>query len=177
MSNFNWDIPGLTVGQRPRQIHFQGGTFAIEGREILLPLPPSENQRLEPRFRSRGFKNTSQYNSWLHYANRALRAGRYEMIEGDVVVCMNTIFPDLRRRDAQNYEKAMFDALTQSECVYKDDSNVKFHTNNTLIIKGMALIMAYVFPLNQFTTTISFREMALDGDYISSVISNGGVRA
>lgn len=173
-NTFNWQVEGLRFGQRPVSICIDN-TF-LEGREILLPLPPSENKRIEPRFRSKGFKNTAEYSSWLNYASHELKAGRYTQIENEVVVCINTIFPDLRKRDAQNYEKPLFDAMTQSECVYSDDSKVKFHTNSTLIVKDMRLILAYVFPFSDFIKTDFFGKISVNAEYVGSIIGKGGIK-
>ncbi len=137
----------------------------IMGREIVLPMPPSENQRLEVNWRkakevvygsytssSRGrsysgaVHNTKAYNQWKSAAIHLLRAGKLPIIEGEVVVFVTLVFPDRQRRDADNRMKALFDAFTQCEALIEDDSLIVMHTVNRRIIKGSSFCVAHLVP-------------------------------
>lgn len=174
MSEFNWDVPNLTFGQTAKKFTFNGG-ISVEGRELLLPLPPTENKRLILSRTGKRFVNSSEYNSWLCYAIRHLKKSRFPEMAGKVAVMMTCIFPDMIRRDIANYEKAFFDALTQSEHVYKDDSQVKFHVNSEVIVPGYKLVLGFVFPLEGISQTNAFQELAIPPMHIGEVIKRGKV--
>lgn len=45
-------------------------------------------------------------------------------LEGRILLCVTYHFPDMRRRDVTNYDKAILDAL--KGIMYKDDSQIDF---------------------------------------------------
>lgn len=158
-------------GQTVVKIHV--GDESCEARQIILPMPPSENERIAINYaglreqmedygygRARSkrgvFRNTKEYNSWLAFASKQLRKGLLPILENDVAVFMTVVFPDYRRRDAQNREKAFFDALTQSEHVYRDDSQVMLHTNRCVVKKGFSFITAYVAELKDMPMQLAY---------------------
>lgn len=168
-------------GQKPVMINV--GEEKIIAREIVLPLPPSENARLQVNYQGAKqmlikyrkyqkktgvFMNTEQYKRWMNISCIALRQNRLPVITDPVGVLMTVIFPDNRRRDAQNREKAFFDALTQSRCVYADDEQVAMHCTIKKIIKKHSLLVAYVFKLSDLKTNI----FSINDDYLKQIIDN-----
>ncbi len=108
----------------------------IEGRRMLLPLPPSENQRLMAARNRKVFVNTPLYNRWLGRASAALMKAKFPKFSEDkseplfvftILVYSNT------RRDVTNYEKSLYDAFSRSGHVYVDDIQIKErHTKGIL---------------------------------------------
>lgn len=162
-----------------RMVEITIGDHKVRGREIVLPMPPSENDRLELDYQGakamfngyyrnstrhkRGiFKNTTAYNRWINAARLALRRGKLSAYEAPVCVLLTVVFPDNRRRDPQNREKAFFDALTQSECVYKDDVQVALHLTEKRVIAGKSFVLAYVFALSELPQN----DLAVNQDYL-----------
>lgn len=143
------------------KLHIQGKE--IMAREIILPMPPSENDRLEVNWSGvnsyslgtyyanskrtkRGvLKNSTQYNRWLHLASSMLRKGQLPVIKGDVVVFVTLVFPDFKKRDADNRLKALFDSFTQSEHLIEDDSKITLHTVEKRVVPKKEFVIAYVF--------------------------------
>ena len=90
--------------------------------EILLPIPPSLNG-LYPgktrRYKSKAYKN------WLAEADFALNQQRVnkraERIPGRVRAHYLLHFPDNRRRDVANYEKAISDFLVDRGLIEDDE--------------------------------------------------------
>ncbi len=139
----------LGYGQREVILTFYGKK--ITAREVILPMPPTENNRHQPVYR-RGHAvlcNTVVYNKWLAMAKHALMKGKLPRLSGDVAVIFIVVFPDNRRRDAQNREKATFDAFTQCECMYEDDCFIKLHVTRKEVVKGEECIIAYVMPYEE----------------------------
>ena len=173
-------------GQRMVLIHIGGEK--IRGREIILPMPPSENDRLELDYqgakamfngyyrnsrktKKRGiFRNSTSYNRWINAARLALRRGKLPAIADPVAVLLTVVFPDNKRRDAQNREKAFFDALTQSECVYNDDVQVEMHSTTKKIIKDQSFVLAYVFKLSDMPSN----DLQVNDDYLNEVACSLG---
>lgn len=158
-------------GQREVRIKLFGEW--VDAREIVLPLPPSENVRLEGRvtvFKDKAgkthhgvrFHNSRTYNQWLDYARHALMKGKLPQFEEPVCVFTTVVFPDNRRRDNQNREKPLFDAMTQSGCVYTDDCLIKQHFTREEVIKGKTFVLAYVVPYR----LLRMDEFAVDIDYL-----------
>lgn len=153
-------------GQREVNITLFGNK--VKAREIVLPMPPSENVRLEGRvIRGRcQFHNTKEYNIWLERARQACRKGKLTMFEEPVSVFVTVVFPDHKRRDNQNREKPLFDAMTKSECVYRDDCLIKQHFTREEVIKGQSFVLVYVVPYS----ALSLDEFAVDSDYLLKTI-------
>ena len=149
----------------------------IECREILLSMPPSENERLTIDWRGaqnaltrsysksrRALKNSTDYNRWLNFASACLKCGQPPKIEGDVGCILNVVFPDNKVRDAQNREKAFFDALEKSGCVIENDTNIVWHTTNKIILPRYSFILAYVFSMDAVKNCPFF----INGDYLQT---------
>lgn len=148
-------------GFRQRQAVIKLDGQEVKAREILLSMPPSENERLKVDWRGvsnkltnayansrRGtLKNSTHYNRWLTFASCCLKAGKPPIIRGDVGCILNVIFPDNHIRDAQNREKAFFDALEKSGCVIENDTNIVWHSTRKIIIPEYSFILAYVFSM------------------------------
>lgn len=160
-------INNRIYGQEAAYLSFAGKTEPVLARRILLPLPPSENNRLMMGYNpaaaantpSMGYRsqfnrhkkrmiNTPVYRKFLNEARSLLLKGQFPPIDGPVAVFITFVFPDNRRRDAQNYEKPLFDAFTQSERVYKDDCQIFFHTTEKIVIPGYSLALAFVTRLS-----------------------------
>lgn len=133
------------------------GSF-IRLKECISTLPPSDNDKVAINWtavrknRYSGGKkmpvisNTSAYNRWKNKASTAFRIGKNDPYEEDCMAFIFCVFPDNRRRDASNREKALFDALEKSGCVFTDDKLVKYHANMRLIIPNKKFIVVYVTP-------------------------------
>lgn len=135
-------------GYGQREVYLTLNGNKVKGRQVVLPMPPTENNRHQPIVR-RGHPvliNTTAYNSWLNAARNALMKGKLPKLDGDVSVLVMVVFPDERRRDAQNREKALFDAFTQSGCVYEDDCKIKLHATMKQTIKNESAVIAYIVP-------------------------------
>ena len=147
------------------KLHIQG--HELMAREIILPMPPSENDRLEvnwdgvknysfggfysnsKRTKKGVLRNSTQYNRWLHLAASMLRKGQLPKLEGEVVVFVTLVFPDFRKRDADNRLKALFDSFTQSGHLIEDDSKIVLHTVEKRVVPRKEFVMAYVFERSQ----------------------------
>lgn len=173
-------------GQCPARITLYGKQINV--RRIVLPMPPSENDRLEPNFqalnqksdflgryfngskknkiRRRGgvLKNSTQYNSWLHAAATILKAGKFPTFDEPVYVLYTVVFPDRKLRDAPNREKAFLDAL-QHGGVYTNDNLVKRLFIEERIIKGKQFVHALVFPVAE----LPWIDLMMDQDYLNKV--------
>lgn len=143
------------------KLHIQG--HELMAREVILPMPPSENERLEvnwdgvknysfggyyanaKRTKKGVLRNSSMYNRWLHLAASMLKKGHLPKLEGEVVVFVTLVFPDFRKRDADNRLKALFDAFTQSGHLIEDDSKIVLHTVEKRVVPSKSFVIAYVF--------------------------------
>ena len=159
------------------------GEKVINARQIILPLPPSENDRLEvdfgavksflgsyysrsQRHKRKGLmKNSTNYNRWLQAATTLLKKGKLPQMLGPVCVLLTVVFPDNRVRDAQNREKPTFDCMQYSECLIENDVNVTFHCTDRRVIKGKAFILAYVFPRD----ALENNPFIVNEDYLQSI--------
>lgn len=164
------------IGQRLAKIRMFG--VDLEAREILMNMPPSENERLKVDWRGvankmsgmyagsprKTMRNTTHYNRWLHFASTCLKSGKLPLIDGDVGVIMNVVFPDNKVRDAQNREKAFFDALEKSGCVISNDTNIVWHSTRKFILDGCSFILAYVFPLDAIKNNPFFVDSSYLGE-------------
>ena len=152
----------------------------VRGRRVILPMPPSENTRLVVNYdgvhdlmahrfsgskkTKRGtLRNSTKYNQWIAGASNLLKKGKLPMLEGDCTVLLTVVFPDNRVRDAQNREKALFDAFTASGCIYKDDFNIKLHATHKTVIEGHSFVIAMIFKYGECDA------LTIDEDYIKGV--------
>ena len=102
-----------------------GSSFA--GRRILLPLPPSDNERLMPARRGPTMISTPAYRFWTTRALGKLRSGLLPKFEEDTKKLLHVftlVVMTSARRDAHNYEKSLFDTFEKSECVYTNDRQI-----------------------------------------------------
>lgn len=169
-----------SFGQNRCNITINGKKF--EARQILLPMPPTENRRLEldyvgtkvflaNKFNSskrgkRGvLRNSTEYNQWISAAANALKKGRLPKITEPVTVFIECVFPNNRRRDVQNRSKAFFDALTASEHIFEDDCQVELFSMHKTVIKDASFILAYLFP----TASLPVTDVKINEDYIKQI--------
>lgn len=137
----------------------------IKGRLVVLPMPPSENERLVANWEKarevvaggyyanfngktkRGaVTNSRLYNQWKSASSNLLRKGKLEQLKGDIAVLVIEIFPDNRRRDIDNRVKGLFDAMTQCEHMFSDDSQVSLLTVEKRVMAKKNFVIAFVLP-------------------------------
>ena len=92
--------------------------------KACLPVPPTANN-LFPTGRSGKRFKSKAYTVWEHEALASYRLQhlRPEMMLGRLVAEYRYSFPDKRRRDIANFEKAITDFLKQMG-VFEDDSQI-----------------------------------------------------
>lgn len=91
--------------------------------EALLPIPPSVNAAYRA-VNGRVIKS-AQYRSWSIEAGKALNTQHkaIEPMTGRLTVHYGFAFPDKRKRDIANFEKALSDFLEESG-VYLNDCQI-----------------------------------------------------
>lgn len=154
----------------------------ITARQIVLPMPPSENKRLELDYvgtkiflankynnSKRGkrgvLRNSTEYNQWLAAAANALKKGKYPKIMENVTCFIEVVFPDHHRRDVQNRSKAFFDALTASGHIFEDDCQVELFSMHKTIIQGSSFIVAFLMPSSAVPTL----DIKIDADFVAKL--------
>jgi len=154
----------------------------ITARQIVLPMPPSENKRLELDYvgtkiflankynnSKRGkrgvLRNSTEYNQWLAAAANALKKGKYPKITESVTCFIEVVFPDYHRRDVQNRSKAFFDALTASGHIFEDDCQVELFSMHKTIIKGSSFILAFLMP----SSVVPTLDIKIDADFVAKL--------
>ena len=128
----------------------------IYARQIVLPMTPSENERLSPMF-ARGksisrLRNSTKYNRFLNVCQTFLRKGRLPIMEGDLAVFVTEVFPDNRKRDVDNRIKALFDIFTKSEHLITDDSQIVTLKVDKFVIQNYNFIIAFVVKSDDLPT-------------------------
>lgn len=138
----------------------------IEGRLVVLPMPPSENERLAVNwakakeviaggyYSSLNTKRTKRgavtlskvYKSWKCASINLLKKGKFEKLTGPLAVFVIEVFPDNRRRDTDNRLKGLFDAMTECEHLIEDDSQIVLHTVEKRVISKKMFCVAFVLP-------------------------------
>ena len=88
--------------------------------EIRLPLPPSVNG-LYANIPGKGRVKSSGYRKWINAAGWALIEQKPATVSGDYDMWLYFEWPDNRRRDIGNLEKAVSDLLVTHK-VIEDDS-------------------------------------------------------
>lgn len=148
-------------GQWETNVTIQG--TKVKGRLVVLPMPPSENERLVTNwakakevvaggyYKDFGGKskrgavtNSKIYNQWKHASATLLKKGNFPMLNGEIAVIIVEVFPDKRRRDIDNRVKGLFDAMTQSGHLFADDSQIVLQTVEKKVISKKSFIMAFV---------------------------------
>lgn len=152
-------------GQWDALITIQGVKY--KGREVILPLPPSENERLKPDWnaikhtefggyydhlnvrKKRGvLKNSTVYNRWLNAAKNLLLKGKLPQLKGEVIAFVTIVFPDHKRRDGQNRLKALYDCMTFDEKkksgIYADDHLVTTGFFDVRIIPNQSFVVVHL---------------------------------
>lgn len=136
----------------------------IRGRLVVLPMPPSENERLitnwdkakevvaggyyanfNGKTKKGAVTNSRLYNQWLHASAHLLMKGKLTKLQGNIGVIIVEVFPDNRRRDADNRIKGLFDAMTKSNHMFDDDSQIVFFTCEKRVIPHKSFVLAFVF--------------------------------
>lgn len=171
-------------GQKVARLTIEGKEYM--GRQVILPMPPSENERLSPDWsgirntayggyyaqmnvKKRGtMKNSLNYNRWLNAAKCLIQKGHLPLLEGEICCFVTVVFPDHRRRDGHNRTKALFDAFTydakKGSGIYKDDSLVTFCTVDTKVIKDMSFVAAILVERSKVESlTVQLNQSTLDG--------------
>jgi Holliday junction resolvase RusA-like endonuclease len=94
---------------------------------FVLPFPPSVNNLFPSSWKPGGKQMrfpSKQYRKWKDVAFWEIKKQRWEQIKGPVSVSILLEEPDKRARDADNYQKAILDALVKMG-VIEDDRNVR----------------------------------------------------
>ena len=87
---------------------------------VTLPVPPSTNNRM-----TKGMRLTKEYRYWKVEASKLIEAVlEREPDDSRYAVTIYLYWGDKRRRDLDNFIKGPIDAVTESECVWLDDSQV-----------------------------------------------------
>lgn len=92
--------------------------------KVTLPTPPSANTLFPTGKNNRRFKS-KRYREWIQLADNWLQSQgvKCEEMTGRLRAEYKFSFPDKRKRDIANFEKAITDFL--NECRYfKDDSQI-----------------------------------------------------
>lgn len=158
-------------GQRECTVTIQGKQ--VKGREVILPIPPSENTRVTPNFacmyanskKKGALKNSTDYNRWINASRNLLRKGKLPIIKGNVTAYVTLVFPDNRTRDADNRLKGLFDSWTKSECLIEDDRFIDTVILNKKVIKGQSFCLSFVMSSDE----LSDLGLTLNKDYLDSV--------
>ena len=121
---------GKKVAEKRSQGHYNECLSSSADLKVSLPFPPSVNQAW--RAIPRGGKAVNI----LSQRGRAFRAEvkrqlgfRPAPLRGPLAVFVDLFPPDRRRRDVDNYAKALLDALTHAG-IYEDDSQIEHLTLN-----------------------------------------------
>lgn len=101
--------------------------FLLSMYQVLLPLPPTANQRLMPVYQKghlRLIKSTA-YRKWQEACVYKVKSdlGQFTQLTEDVHLTVIAHFPDRRTRDLDNLLKGTCDVLTMAG-VYDDDSHI-----------------------------------------------------
>lgn len=89
-----------------------------------LPFPPSVNSLYNGGMRSKRRFISSKYQDWIDVAGQRLAKQRVGKINGLTFVTYGFQRPDKRRRDVQNYLKAVTDLLVKRGII-EDDSLIQ----------------------------------------------------
>lgn len=156
----------------------------IEARQIILPMCPSENERLEVNWagvkntmfggvfkngkKKQGvLKNSTFYNRWKRASSTLMRIGKLPQLKGELAVFLTVVFPDNHTRDAPNRIKAVLDAMQESEHVFENDKQVTMLTCCRKIIKDEQFLLAYVVEREKLGHTW----FEVNDEYIGSLIN------
>ncbi len=88
---------------------------------LKLPIPPSVNALYSGNHRR--FKS-KRYKAWIAEAEDAIQGEKFTMMSGNIEVTYRICSPDNRRRDLENYSKALSDFLVDHKII-EDDSNIQ----------------------------------------------------
>lgn len=90
--------------------------------QLILPVPPTANNLFPTNKQGKRFPS-SKYKAWMREAARAVGPRKFEELEGRLRAEYRFSFPDKRKRDVANFEKAVTDFL-QKQGLFKDDSQI-----------------------------------------------------
>lgn len=97
--------------------------ISTDAYTIELPYPPSVNTYWRNIGRGRTIVSKNGRDYHVAVMTAVLVAGRPHTFKGRLAVEALVCCPDLRRRDLDNVQKAVFDSLTKAR-VYEDDSQI-----------------------------------------------------
>ncbi len=147
----------------------------MDGRLILLPLPPSENERLMPARFGRRLINSPAYGRWLNYAVSALKKGALPMFsseKGEALFVYTVLVYQVALRDVTNYEKPLYDAMQHSGTVFINDRQIKERHTKGILRKASPCeyVICYLLRQKDLPEAMDFRvseeQLARFDDYI-----------
>ncbi len=91
---------------------------------IKLPFPPSTNTLFKNLVIKGQMRRaiSGRYKQWREYAKTLIQLAKPNRFDKPVVVTLRLFPPDIQARDADNYAKAVLDALAMM-CVFPDDNS------------------------------------------------------
>jgi Holliday junction resolvase RusA-like endonuclease len=95
---------------------------------ITLPFPPSVNNLFSQSWRSKKRFISKKYRIWRDQAYWLIQTANLKPIEGTFEISISLDQPDKRPRDADNYQKAVIDALVKMRVVEDDKLMRKIST-------------------------------------------------
>jgi crossover junction endodeoxyribonuclease RusA len=101
--------------------------------KIKLPLPPSVNAAYANA--KKGRRKTDALTNWTSEAFSEMRGKRFNKLTGNIAVRYSLAFPDKKKRDIANYEKALSDFFVKSG-VIEDDSLISLNIQQKLPYAG-----------------------------------------
>lgn len=90
--------------------------------ELYLPVPPTANNLFVNNHRTGGRFPSSGYEKWKLAAKKSYQY-KQAPIEGRIHAVYHFVFPDKKRRDVENFAKAVSDFLSKND-VFHDDSQI-----------------------------------------------------
>lgn len=88
----------------------------------FLPVPPTSNNLFVNNRRTGGRFPSSKYQAWKKKAEACFQ-GIDKPLEGRIHAVYRFVFPDKKRRDIENFCKAVSDFLSRHK-VFNDDSQI-----------------------------------------------------
>lgn len=96
---------------------------------LELPFPPSVNTMFYTDWNSKSrhlSKRGREYRQTV-YAETLGQLGVFKPLQGRIRATVELIPPDKRKRDVDNYNKALFDSLKHANCFMDDDQIKELH--------------------------------------------------
>lgn len=149
---------------------------SIESRRILLPLPPSDNDRLSC---SRGrIISSEHYRKWSHRAQNMLAKFKLEMFAPELTTALHAftiVVLQNRKSDIHNYEKSLFDAIEKSERVYANDRQImERHTTGVISPNApCSYVVCYISKLSDMPSVRDYLATEQHINELNQYISQG----